>query len=151
MFTLAPYSGRRTMRSGWSDFDSLIDQLFTAEKCANTPAAGACAAGWTPAVDIKEEEDRYVVKADVPGVDLKEIDITVENSVLSVKGERKEEHEEKGDGYRRIERRSGSFERRFTLPEGVDAESIKASGRDGVLVIDIPKAEARKPRKISIQ
>jgi HSP20 family protein len=105
---------------------------------------------WSPAVDIKEEDDKYVVRADVPGVDPKDIEVTLESDVLSISGKREEEKKEEREGYRRIERVSGHFCRRFTLPEAVNAEKITAKSDKGVLEVIIPKSEKRKARRISV-
>jgi HSP20 family protein len=107
--------------------------------------------GWMPAVDIKEESDRFEICADVPGVDPEDIDVTMENSVLTIKGERKLETKEDGDsGYRRIERLHGTFYRRFSLPDTADAEKISANGKNGVLVVVIPKKVAVQPKRITV-
>lgn len=109
--------------------------------------------GWTPAVDVKEEKDRFVVTADVPGVDPKDIDVTMENGALTIRGERKYESEDKDEatGYRRIERAYGTFYRRLALPDVADADNITAEGKNGVLEIVIPKSEQAKPRRIEIK
>lgn len=106
---------------------------------------------WAPAVDIKEEPDRFIVTADVPGVQAADIDVTFENGVLSITGERKSEATEEKDGFKRVERAYGRFERRFSLPENIDDERIAAKGKDGVLEITLPKKESVKPKKISVQ
>jgi len=106
---------------------------------------------WMPAVDIKEEDDQFVIKADVPGVDPKNIDITMESGVLTLKGERSEEKQEEKEGYKRIERSRGSFYRRFSLPDTADGEHISAKSANGVLEIVIPKREVAKPRKIQVK
>ena len=107
---------------------------------------------WMPAVDITEEQDRFVLVADVPGVAPESIEITMDNGVLSLKGERKEDRTiENAPGVRRHERIYGSFYRRFALPDGVDAERIKAHGVNGVLEISIPKVEKAKLRRIEVQ
>ena len=107
--------------------------------------------GWRPAVDIKEEENRFVILADVPGVDPKDIEVTMEDGVLTLKGERSTQKEEEREGYKRIERARGSFYRRFSLPDSANAEGIKAKGKDGVLEIVIPKHERVQPRRITVQ
>ena len=106
---------------------------------------------WRPAVDIKEEEDRFVIYADLPGVDPKDIEITMEQGVLTLKGERSEETKEEHEGYKRVERVSGSFYRRFSLPDTADAERIEAKGKNGVLEITLPKLEKVQPRKITVR
>src|SRR5690606_2090878 len=93
---------------------------------------GTAATDWMPAVDVTEEADRYVLHADVPGVDPKDIDITLENGVLTIRGRREDSRNGSHDGYRRIERMYGSFFRRFTLPDTADAEKISAQSRNGV-------------------
>ncbi|MDZ7828406.1 MAG: Hsp20/alpha crystallin family protein [Halofilum sp. (in: g-proteobacteria)] len=105
---------------------------------------------WVPVVDIKEEKDRFVLHADLPGVKREDIDITMEDGVLSIRGERRlEEIQEEGE-YKRIERAYGSFYRRFSLPDTADADNISARSTDGVLEVVIPKRESVKPRRIEI-
>jgi len=106
---------------------------------------------WTPAVDIKEEDDKYLLHADIPGVKPEEIEIAMDNGVITIKGERKQESEEEKENYTRIERSYGLFYRRFSLPDDTDPEKITATGKDGVLEVVIPKSEAVKPRKIQVQ
>ena len=106
---------------------------------------------WRPAVDIKEEQDRFLITADLPGVDPKEIEITMDNGVLTIKGERSSEATEEKDGYKRVERVSGTFYRRFSLPDTADAERIEATGKDGVLQIVLPKHEKVQPRRIEVR
>lgn len=111
----------------------------------------AVTADWVPAVDIREEQDRYLLRADVPGVDPKDIEITMENGVLTVRGERSTSVDEDRNGYRRVERFSGRFFRRFTLPDTADAENITATGNNGVLEIVIPKHAKVQPRRIEVK
>ena len=106
---------------------------------------------WHPAVDIKEEEDRFVIYADLPGVDPKDIEITMEQGVLTLKGERSEETKEEHESYKRVERVSGSFYRRFNLPDTADAERIEAEGKNGVLEITLPKQEKAQPKRITVK
>src|SRR5215469_3070989 len=129
----------------WGSFD-LMDRLL-----AGRDGRFAQEADWTPAVDVKEEAERFVIHADVPGVDPKDIDISMEDGVLSLSGERKSEARSEEQGWTRSERRSGRFLRRFTLPEGTDAENISAQGSHGVLEISIPKAVKAAPKKISVK
>jgi HSP20 family protein len=105
---------------------------------------------WTPAVDIKEETDKFVIRADVPGVDAKDLDITMEKGLLTIRG-RRETRGDQLDAYRRSERVSGSFERRFSLPRAVDTEAVSADYRSGVLTITIPKQPSAQPRRIEVQ
>ena len=106
---------------------------------------------WRPAVDIKEEANRFVILADIPGVKPEDIEVTMENGMITIKGERNETTEKEEKGYRRMERRQGSFYRRFSLPETADAEKIAATGNNGVLEIVLPKKEQLKPKRIEIK
>ena len=105
---------------------------------------------WTPAVDIREEENRYLITADIPGVNGKDIEITLEEGVLAIKGERKTETEVSEQGYRRRERTHGTFMRQFTLPDTIDSTNISAAAIDGVLEVTIPKQAKPEPRKITV-
>ena len=109
------------------------------------------AADWMPAVDIKEEAERFVIHADVPGVDPKDIEVSMEDGVLTLAGERKFDPCDQEAGWQRQERLTGRFLRRFTLPEGADAEGISAKGSHGVLEIVIPKQAKVQPRRISVK
>ena len=126
-----------------NEFNRLLDRNGNDESTSAT-------AEWAPAVDIDEHADKYVLHADVPGVDPNAIEITLEHNVLTLSGSREKAVEQKGIESRRIERTTGTFLRRFTLPESVDAEAVKATGKNGVLEIVIPKREAAKPRKITV-
>ena len=109
-------------------------------------------ADWAPSVDIEEAADKYVIKADLPGVDKKDIDVKLENGVLSIRGEKNVEKESgKDTRHHRRERFHGTFARSFTLPEAVQADGVDASYRDGVLTLHIPKKEEAKPRSIDIK
>jgi HSP20 family protein len=116
------------------------------------PSDGADArVSWIPHVDIREEAERFVVAADVPGVEPKDIEITADKGVLTVKGERRAGKTATVDGNERVERASGTFLRRFTLPESADAEAIKATHVNGVLELSIPKRPQEQPRRIAVQ
>ena len=106
---------------------------------------------WTPAVDIKENADGFVIIADIPGVDPKDIEVHMENGILTIKGERESEKKEEKEGYKRVERSYGSFYRRFSMPETADATKINARSKNGVLEVTIPKQEKVQPRKIDVQ
>jgi HSP20 family protein len=106
---------------------------------------------WIPHVDIHEEAERFVVVADLPGVDGKNIEITADKGVLTLKGERTSEKKSSEDGFERVERAHGTFLRRFTLPESADAEAIKATHVNGVLEVTIPKRPQEQPRRITVQ
>lgn len=105
---------------------------------------------WRPAVDIREEKDRYVIHADLPGVEAKDIDITMENGVLTLKGTRASEKTEDREGYKRVERVRGTFYRSFSLPDTADTAKIEAKSKDGVLEIVLPKLEKSQPRRITV-
>jgi HSP20 family protein len=113
------------------------------------PAAGSVA--YIPAVDIHEEQGHYTVTADLPGVKPEDIEITAEKGVLTLRGERKTERREGAAGYERLERVSGNFVRRFTLPEDVQADAIKAKFAHGVLTVSIPKVPEVAPRKVTVE
>ncbi len=106
---------------------------------------------WVPAVDIHEEQERYVISADVPGVDPASIDVSMEHGVLTISGERRSERsEERAGGARRVERLSGNFYRRFALPDSVDAEHVEARSVNGVLEVVIPKKVQLQPKKVKV-
>lgn len=107
-------------------------------------------AEWAPAVDIKEEDNRFVLYADIPGVKPENIEVHMDSGVLTVKGEKESVTKTEKDGYKRIERSSGSFYRRFNLPDTANDDAISAHSIDGVLEIIIPKREAVKPKKINV-
>lgn len=125
-------------------FDSTENRALL--KSDNTVAAQ----NWTPAVDIKEHDNNFVIYADIPGVDPKDIEIQLEDAVLTIKGERLTESNEQQDSYKRVERSNGSFYRRFSLPDSADAENITAKSVNGVLQLTIAKTEKVKPRRIEI-
>lgn len=106
---------------------------------------------WAPRVDIKEENERFLIQADIPGVDPKDIEISMDKGILSIKGERTTEARDETERYTRVERSRGVFYRRFALPDSADAEGIRASGRHGVLEISIPKRPETTPRRIAVE
>jgi len=123
----------------------LFEDAFT--RMVNEPRATR---PWSPAVDIYETENELVLKADVPDVDPKEIDVHVENQTLTISGERKFEQENSGKGYHRIERSYGTFVRSFAVPNTFDTENVGAEFQNGVLTVKLPKKEAAKPRQIKV-
>jgi HSP20 family protein len=106
---------------------------------------------WAPAVDIYETENELVLKADLPDVDLKDIDVRVENQTLTISGERNFEKKDTTKGYHRIERNYGSFVRSFSVPSSFDTENIAAAFKNGVLSVTLPKKEAAKPRQVKVE
>jgi len=112
---------------------------------------GHSVADWVPAVDIVEEQDRFLLRADVPGVKPEDIDVSMENGILSVSGQRQEEHAEETGGVRRLERINGRFYRRFSLPDTANADKISAKSKDGILEVIIPKQPAVTARRITVE
>jgi HSP20 family protein len=127
-----------------------MNRLFNSVFDTPLPNGSAGVRRWIPAMDLVETDDDFVLRADLPGLSEGDVNIELEDNVLTVSGERKSEHEERKEGYYRVERASGSFSRSLTLPEGVNADAIKASFDKGVLEVRIPKPEERKPRKVAI-
>ena len=130
-------------------------ELQTMNRLFNTffdsPSNGAPALRrWIPAMDVTETDEQYVLRADLPGISESDVNVELDDNVLTISGERKSETEQRSKGVYRVERASGSFSRSVTLPEGVDAESIQANFDNGVLEIRIPKPEQPKPRKVQI-
>ena len=142
------YDPWHTMQQLQREMSSLFDRRFTDDD-ASLPVASS---DWAPAVDIKEEDKRFLIQADIPGVDPEDIEVLMENGVLSISGKRQAEHEEEKEGYKRIERSFGSFVRRFTLPESANPESIKAKSKNGSLEIVVEKSETPTlSRRISVE
>ena len=141
---LIHYSPLRNLLSWHTEFDDLFRDFFQGR---------ADRAAWIPAVDIEEQDDSYLVTADVPGLTEKEIKVTLHDGVLTLHGERKAEKEDKDQkgGSRRIERTYGTFSRSFTLPRGTDPDKVKAAYKDGVLTVTVPKAEEVKPKEIEVK
>jgi len=122
-----------------------IDELFGATSDASPPAAA-----WRPPVDLQEESDRFVLRADVPGVAAKDIEVSTEDGTLTVRGERPARERVGSDGFEHIERAAGTFLRRFTLPDSARADAIKARCADGVLEIEIPKQPRVDAKRILV-
>lgn len=139
----APLPDVEDFPTGLRLFQDSINRLLSGDGMTTRP--------WAPPVDILETENELVLKADIPGVELKDIDIQIEDGTLTVKGERKFEKQENDMGFHRLERSYGSFVRYFTLPDTVDPEHVKATYDAGVLTITIPKKEMAKPKSIKVQ
>jgi HSP20 family protein len=129
------------------EMDRLWDDFFGPGRRAFRPLE----AEWAPAVDVSETADKVVIKAEVPGMDAKNIDISLSGEVLTIKGEKKSEREEKKENYHLVERSYGSFSRAVRLPAAVDADKIEANYKQGVLTITCPKKEEAKPKAITIK
>jgi HSP20 family protein len=123
----------------------LFNNLFDTPTVASAPVRR-----FAPATDLIESETHYILRADLPGLSEDDVNIELDGNVLSVSGERKSEHEHRGQGYYRVERSYGSFRRSLRLPEGVDAEAITANFDRGVLEVSVPKPEQPKPRRVQV-
>jgi HSP20 family protein len=144
MTTLLRYEPWSAHRELLNEFNRFFDRSGHAE------TAGGAVAEWTPAVDIAEYADRFVLVADVPGVEPRSIELTLEKGVLTLSGVRDKAAEAEGIEARRSERRTGRFLRRFSLPDTVDGEAVSARNANGVLEVVIPKRPAALPRKIAV-
>jgi len=137
----------------WNVVDRLhrqIGQIF-GDSFSVPAATGEPNASWIPSVDVHEYPDKFVVTADLPGVEAKDIDVTADNGVLTLRGRREFERGENQKGFERLERVAGSFQRRFALPENVQTDQIKARHNNGVLEVTIPKVAAPEPRRVSVE
>jgi HSP20 family protein len=126
------------------EFDRLFDNMMPTREQISTK-------GFYPVVDILEENDKYLIKAELPGVNQKDVKVTISDNLLTIEGERKNEYEDKKEGIHRIERSSGAFCRSFRLNGDVANDKITAKSKDGVLEITIPKSEKAKPKEISVK
>ncbi len=145
MFELAPWKPmnelstlRKEMDKLWEDFFGERDLLTRTE-------------GWIPAVDVSETKDAIIVKAEVPGMEAKDIDVSLSGDMLVIKGEKKEEKEEKDENFHRIEMRRGSFQRAIRIPVPVESDKIEAKYEKGILKITLPKKEESKAKKIEVK
>src|SRR5215212_6256522 len=128
---------------------SEMNRLFNTVFDGPTPG-DATMRRWMPPMDLLEAGDDFILRADLPGMSEADVTIELEDSTLTISGERKAEHEHEGEGFYRVERATGSFSRSLTLPKGVDADAVTARFDRGVLEVRIPKPQERKPRRISI-
>src|SRR5437588_9129003 len=138
----------RELSSIQNEMNRLFNTFFDAPSAGEN--SGTSLRRWIPAMDLVETDDDFVLRADLPGLSENDVNIELEDNVLTISGERKAEHEERKEGYYRVERASGQFTRSLTLPEGVDPDAVKASFDRGVLEVRVPKPEQRKPRKVTI-
>jgi HSP20 family protein len=129
---------------------SEVNRLFNSFFDVPAGSNGGTYRRWMPAMDLVETEDHFVLRADLPGLDEDSVNIEVQDNVLTISGERRAEHEDRKEGYYRVERSYGSFARSLTLPEGVDPDASSASFDKGVLEVRVPKPEERKPRRVAI-
>jgi len=145
---------RRYPGGSWLEwpFRRLFDDVFEGFEGEGSRLPQLWAEGrFVPAVDVSEDDDQVVLTAEVPGMDRSDLDVSVDNGVPTIRGEKKEEQKSEKAGWHRVERRYGQFERRVRLPESVDVQKIKASYKDGVLRLEMPKAETARARSIQIK
>lgn len=139
----------------WYPLWEIQDMFDRYTRAGGVPRGGgqelAPTGDWAPRVDIAETEKAFVIKAEVPEVKKEDVSITVDNGILCIRGERKQEKEESGKTFHRIERCYGEFTRSFTLPDNVNEKNIKATFKDGMLSLEIPKTEKAKPRAIEVK
>ena len=142
----------------WDPFRELeevsdrLNRMFARPAAARTNGKETMiVADWTPSVDISETEVEYQIKAEIPDVKKEDVKVTLEDGVLTIQGERRQEKEETGKKYHRVERSYGSFVRSFTLPDLVDEGKVKAEFKDGVLNLQLPKSEKAKPKAIEVK
>lgn len=140
---LLPLASCMTSRSGLPE--RLFSEFFDVARDTSVPLRA-----WTPSVDVREEEDAYVVTADVPGVNPSDIEVTFDKGILSISGERSAEEVTEESGYRRVERHQGAFRRQLRFPDSVNADGIEASGKNGVLSVRIPKAAESQVKRITV-
>jgi HSP20 family protein len=145
---LVRWEPTRELHSIQQEMNRLFNTFFDAPATGNGGSAGA--RRWVPPMDLVETDDHFVLRADLPGLDEQDVKIEVNDNVLTVSGERRFEHEAKKDGFYRLERGAGRFDRSLTLPEGVDFDAIAATFDKGVLEVRVPKPEQRKPRRVEI-
>jgi HSP20 family protein len=141
---LVRWDPTRELDSLQSEFNRLFDSFV------GNGRSEVRARRWVPAVDLVETDESLVLRADLPGLEKDDVTIEVKDDVLALSGERRGEHEDKAEGYYRVERAFGRFSRSLTLPQGVEPDSIDAGFTDGVLEIRIPKPEERKPHRVAI-
>ena len=132
-------------------FHNEMGQMFNDLFASSNEPTDETVDRWSPSVDIAETDSGFEVRAELPGVKQEDVNVSVRDNVLTLRGEKRQEETDEGKNYRRVERHYGSFQRAFTLPPNVDAEAITAAYRDGVLTLTVPKAEEAKPKEIPIE
>ncbi len=145
--SIVRYRQRPSEMALHDEIKQVFDRFFSQD---DTDASAVATAQWVPRVDLKEEQGRFVIYADLPGIDPKDIEVQMDKGILSIKGERQSESTTETERFSRVERRYGSFHRRFALPDSADPDHITASGRHGVLEIVIPKRPETTPRRIQV-
>jgi len=142
---------RRGESNPWSALRDLEDRFSRVFGTLGDDGGGWFEGAWVPSMDVTESEDAYTIEADLPGMKKDDIELVVVDNVVTLKGERKFEHENKAEGYHRFERRYGSFQRAFEVPGGFDSDKVTASFEDGVLRVALPKREDAKPKQIQVK
>ena len=145
MFELVPWERTKTLSKLRKEMDDLWGRFF-----GDTGFPILSETSWAPALDVKETKENIVVTAEIPGLSAKEVEVTLSGDMLTIKGEKRQEKEEKEESYHLIERRYGSFSRSIRLTTDVDSKNIKASHKEGVLTISLPKSEKAKEKQIKI-
>ena len=136
----------------WQEIEDMFDRYTRAVGLPRTGGYETVTTGdWAPRVDIVETDKEFVIKAEIPEVNKEDVKVTIDNGILTIRGERKQEKEEGGKRYHRIERYYGSFDRSFTLPDNVDETKVKASFKDGMLNLQIQKTKVAKPKAIVVK
>ena len=147
MMNLVRWSPWREMTTLQNRFNRMFDDPFFRVGRLDVDASMGM---WNPTVDLYEKDDNFVIKAELPGVDKKDITIDLKDRILTLSGERSYDNEVKEENYYRRERSYGKFQRAFTLPADVDSDKIKAEFKDGVLQVEVPKPEEKKPKQVTI-
>ena len=147
--TLIKWHPVHNLSSEFVNMQREIDRMFSAFRGGVADDGNGSA--WLPAVDVVENDGSFVLRAELPGVNKDEVKITVQNDILTIKGEKKSETETKENQYSRIERSYGSFQRSFTLPHTVKSDKIEASYENGILTVTVPKADEVKPKQIEVR
>ena len=146
MAGLIPWHGGSEIDRFRSDMDRLFDDFYSRSLFRSLKRGD-----WMPAADMSEDQKEIVVHAEIPGLNIKEIDVSLNGRVLTIQGERKQEREEKDKNYHRIERKYGSFSRTFELPADVDGDKVKAAYKDGILTLNLPKTKEQSIKKIEVK
>ena len=148
--TIVRWEPLRELGTLQSEMNRLFTTAFDGPGMAGNGSGGGTMRRWMPAMDLLESGDHFVLRADLPGMSEEDVSIELEDSTLTISGERKADHGREGEGFYRVERATGAFSRSLTLPKGVDADAVTARFDRGVLEVRIPKPHERKPRRISI-
>ena len=139
----------------FGDVDALFNRMLSGQLWPRLAAreGNGNKLQWAPSADISETDKEYVIRAELPAVKKEDVQVTLDNGIISIKGERKQQKEDKAEKFHRVESFYGSFERSFTVPDNVDSDAIKCESKDGVLTVHIPKSEVskQKPKQIAIQ